>query len=436
MELRLDKKSKYEGKLQRIALSCDSFTTGYFAVSLLFAVWYVYMYGGVLVLGFLPIACLVPFAVMPFVYLLVHRVDILLFGRYHLVMPLSAFVAALFFVILYSSSQPDAGGACTVFFGTLVFVPCAITYRYCAFSVRARLAGDGIVTLSPYAVAFSLLGAVGGLAAFFGFWHYESATAFLNTAYVLGGVNVLLALIGYLTTYYSIPKLSGRRVLSVKTAFRTFYVGLRKRIYFSSLLFLAAFAGVVMTDMLYAIGSGASFWEVFAIVVVFVVSYAVTACVSGIKANRRSLALSIVNLASLSIGAIVPLVFAAIGSGGVVYAVAASVLLCGVGGAVSVRQAKLRCMTIKPHITSGVSILLFELTVFAAVAVAFAVCAVTAALFKNAFGLQAFMIGYAVCVALLAAAFALAGKKPQKSGQALSPSYDLDTTEIDRIAGQ
>lgn len=432
----MDKKSKYEGKLQRIALSCDSFTTGYFAVSLLFAVWYVYMYGGVLVLGLLPIACLVPFAVMPLVYLLVHRVDMLLFGRYHLVMPLSAFVAALFFVILYSSTQPDAGGACAVFFGTLVFVPSVITYRYCAFSVRARLAGDGIVTLSPYAAAFSALGAVSAIAAFFGFWHYDATSAFLNTAYILGGVSIVLALIGYLTTYYGIPRLSGRRVLSVKTVFRTFYVGLRKRIYFSSLLFLAAFASIVMTDMLYVFGAGLSFWEVFAIAVVFVVSYAVTACVSGVKANRRSLVLSIVNLVCLLIGAVVPAALAIAGSGGVVYAVAASVALCGVGGAVSVRQAKLRLITVKPHITSGVSILLFELTVFAAVAVAFAVCAVVAAVFKSMFASQAFICGYAVCVLLLTAAFALAGKKPQKSGQALSPSYDLDTTEIDKIAGQ
>ena len=432
----MDKKSKYEGKLQRIALSCDSFTTGYFAVSLLFAVWYVYSYGGVLVFAFLPIACLVPFAVMPLVYLLVHRVDILLFGRYHLVMPLSAFIAALFFVILYSSTTPDAGGACTVFFGTLVFVPFVITYRYCAFSVRARLAGDGIVTLSPYAVAFSLLGAVGAVAAFFGFWHYEAASAFLNTAYVLGGVCILLALIGYLTTYYSIPRLGGRRVLSVKTVFRTFYVGLRKRIYFSSLLFLAAFATVVMTDMLYAFGAGLSFSEVLAVAVVFVVCYAVTACVSGIKANRRSLVLSIVSLACLLIGAIIPAALAIAGSGGVVYAVAVSVALCGVGGAVAVRQAKLRLMTVKPHITSGVSILLFELTVSAAVAVAFAACAVTAAMFESMLTSRAFIFGYALCVVLLVAAFALAGKKPQKSGQALSPSYDLDTTEIDKIAGQ
>lgn len=432
----MDKKSKYEGKLQRIAQSCDAFTTGYFAVSLLFAVWYAYAYGGVIVLGLLPIACLVPFAVMPLVYLLVHRVDMLLFGRYHLVMPLSAFVAALFFVILYSSTTPDAGGACAVFFGTLVFVPCVITYRYCAFSVRARIAGDDIATMSPYAISFSMLGAIGALAAFFGFWRYDPASAFLNTAYVLGGACILLALIGYLATYYGIPRLSGRRLLSVKTVFRMFYVGLNKRIYFSSLLFLAAFATSVMTDMLYVFGSGLSYWEVFAIAVVFVVSFAVTACVCGIKANRRSLVLSIVSLACLSIGAIIPLAFAAAGAGGVVYAAAVSVALCGVGGAVSVRQAKLRLITVKPHITSGVSILLFELTMFAAVAVAFAISAVTAALFENMLASQAFICGYAVCVVLLAAAFGLAGKKPQTYGQALSPSYDLDTTEIDKIAGQ
>ena len=425
----MERKSKYQSTLQKIALSCDSFTTGYFAVSLLFAVWYVYMYGGVVVLGFLPLAILVSFAVMPLIYLIVHRVDVLLFGRYHLVMPISALMAALFFVILYSSTAPDAGGAASVFFGTLLFVPSVMTYRYCAISVRTRLMGDGVGTSVPYAAAFSVLGAVCSVVTFFGFWHYDGMAAFLNTAYVMGGACILLAVIGYLTTYYGIPQLGGRRVQSVKSVFRTFFVGLNKRTYFSALLFLAAFAAAVMTNMLYALVMGLGYWEVFAIAIVFVVCYAASSCACYYFAAKNGPVLFSVDFVCLMLGALIPAVIAAVGSGGVVYAVAVSAALCGVGGALSVRQAKIRLATVKPHMTSGVLFMLFELTAACAVAIAFAVCAVAAAAYDGMLSARAFLPSYGVCVVLCAAAFALTFKKRQTPESAPEESLKPDAAE-------
>lgn len=375
----MDKKSKYEGKLLAVALSADGFTTGYLYMCLLFFV--PYAVRGGLVGWFMPIACIVPFAVMPLVYTLIHRLDTLLFGRYHFFMPLSALIAALFFVLMWTPST-GAAKSCLIFFGALIFVCFDTVYRYCAFSVRARLSGMGLVTKS---VQYEVIAAVGAIAAFsclFGFLRYDPQNIYSDTAYVIAGACIICAITQYLVTAYGIPRLGGKRNYSIKYVFKSFYDGLDKKIYFSALLIAAAFASIASLLVLAAYNSFAE--QVYAIAAGACAAggFTLGAIVCARVIRRRTGVISIVNTVLTVISVGVGLIPVAAGMSGKALGICIclAAVVAGMGGAMALRQTKLRFLTVKPQLTAGVLFMLYELTVFGAFAFAFAVAAVVCAI--------------------------------------------------------
>ena len=389
------------------------FTTGYFVMCLLFFVPYVSTMCGSLVMWFLPLACIIPFAVMPLFYMLVHRFDTLLFGRYHLVMPVSGFIAALFFVVAWSGNGTPVTSACLVFFGAVIFVTAVLLYRYCAFSVRARLLGEDVTAASPWSIAFTLAGGVAAIAVFIAFLRYDSATARINTAYVLAGVCCVLTIVQYLSTYYSIPRLTGKRVMTVKNVYRSFFSGLELRTYVSALLFGGAFATVTALDM-YLIATGENALSRVGIAaIVFVCCYAVAQllCVTFVK--RRSIALSAVNLVVFCLSGVALILVAALSLSGKAFDACTLGIagLAGLGGAITTRQTKLRFLTIKPRVTSGVVFILLELTECASASIALFCCTAVETAFVATNTLWSFVGGGALVLALAIAAFVCAGKR-------------------------
>ncbi len=426
----MDTRSKYESRFQAIALSCDAFTTAYLVMCLLFFVPYAVKHGGYIVLWFLPISCVLPFAIMPIVYKLIHRFDTLLFGRYHIAMPLSAFLAALFFVLTWSATGGGAGAACLVFFCSTVFVEFIMTYRYCAFSVRARLSGSGIVNSSPLFIVFGGAGALAAICAFIGFMKYDPETVYVNTAYTVAGACVLLALIQYLATHHGVPRLGGKRVQSVKDVFRAFYSGLDKRMYSSSLLFEAAFVTVAALISCMCIDTEMSVVGLISVVGVPVAVFAVSTLLGTKLITHRSIVLSVINLICviLSTAVLIVLVFVKPTGGLLIFGMIAAAVPVGFGGAVAVRQTKIRFLTVKPLITGGTVYLLLELTMFAAVAVAFLSAAVVTTVQLFTSDNTAFVYGFAFAAALSIAAFCVAGKLPQRPP--VPPAYSYEYGEL------
>lgn len=401
---------------------------------LLFVAPYAVSFGSTLVLWFLPLACLLPFVVLPLFYTLVHRVDTTLFGRYHLVMPLAGFTAALFFVYAFAATDGGALGACSIFFGLTVFLSSVMIYRYCAFSVRARLLDENIVAASPYNIAFTVLGGIVAIGTFIGFLYYDQATAYINTAYVLASACTVLVIVQYLSTFYSIPQLSGKRVQSVKNVFRSFFSGLDLRMYFSALLFNAVFAvlGASVVFFAYQLGFGAL--RVAGTAGALVGCYAVAECACVFCVKHRSKGLSIVALtvfcaaaASIAVAASVDLA-----GGGRAACVVVAAGLVGAGGAIVVRQTKLRFLTVKPRITSGAVFILMELTACAAAAISCVAIAATVAVYGGTGSTLSVLCGCGTAFVLAVAAFAVAGKKRTKPSAAPGLSYEPKTGEIDK----
>ncbi len=370
----MEMKDKIVDKLKRGAMSCGSFTTAYAVVTVLFFVPYVYVYGGAVVSAFLPFAFLIPFIIMPIMYSVMHRFSPLLFGRYHLFMPVSAAVAALFFVTAFSATEKNAIGAASMFFGMTLFVPMLLIYRYCMFSVAARLAGDNIGKRHISSAVFSLVGAVCGVCTMYGFYRYDPATMFVNCALVLAAVSIIIAFIGYLATFNDVPVLGGKRAQSIKSVFKTFYVGIYRRTYFSSFALTAAFFVIASLSVAHtskAISPNAAFTVAFLAVGVFACAYAVfTKFV-----KRRTTVIAAIIALCLIMSAV--LFGVSIISKHTALVVIAAIL-CGACGALSVRCMSLEFLAIKPRVTSGVVFNLLSLTVNAAFAVALAVAAVIA----------------------------------------------------------
>lgn len=426
---------KYEDAIQKIMMSCDSFTTGYTAMLLLFFVPYAVQYCGVITAAFLPLVCLLPFAVMPVLYSAVHRADTLLFGRYHLIMPLSAFVAALFFVLIWSSdSASSAAGACLIFFGALVFVIAATLYRYCSFSVRARLAGENIVKPHGAAFCFSAAGAAVAVAAVTGFRYYDETTMFLNAAYVIGAACIILAFSQYLCTYFGIPRLGGRRVQTVKSSFRMLYAGLNKRAYFSALFFEAAFITLAALIVYFGYALGIAVYVPIASASALVVGFALTAYACAKKVKHRSKLLSVSVLlclffasAALTVEAVLDLP-----PDGASACLIGSAALIGAGGAAAERQMRLGFLTVKPRATSGIVFILIELTRLAATAVALAAVIISCAVYAHGGSLYAFPYGFCAAAAFSAVGFISARKRPIKSDALPELSYELGADETSK----
>lgn len=425
----MDVKDRCENTMQRFGLICDAFTAGYLAMCLLLFVPYVAAHNQIAVTFVMPLVCLFPFAAMPFAYVLIHRMDTLLFGRYHFVMPVAAFVAAPLFVVLWSADNGDVASSCAIFFGALVFANFITVYRYCSFSVRARLSGASMIDKSAGYEIFAALGTLSALCVFLGFWHYDCNTAYVNTAYVIASVCLVLAVFQYLATFYGIPKLGGKRVQSVKSAFRSFFCEFEYKTYFSALFFLAAYAVIAALAVYFAMALGVSVYRAVGAAVIAMVVYAVSAYIVTRRVRYRSMALSVINLVCVIVPCMVFALLAALHPEKELAFV--SIVVCdataGFGCAVALRQSKLRFFTVKPRITGSVVYILLELTLFAAAAIAIETAAIVLAVFNATGSATAFIYGYALAAALCIAAFALASKRHYNSAQP-GQSYEIAVT--------
>lgn len=428
--------SKYENRVQRIILSCDTFTTGYCVMLLLFLLPYAVTTDQIIAAGFLPLACLIPLAVMPLVYTAVHRFDMLLFGRYHLFMPLSAFLSAIFFVLFFGA-EPGAGGACLVFFCSAVHILTSMVYRYCSFSVRARLVGDSVYKPSIATRIFSAAGAAAAIGVTYAFYKYDPQTALLNSAYVLAAACVILALVQYLTSFYNIPKLGGKRVQSIKSVFRMFFGGLKKRTYFSSLFYVAAFAtlAVIETLLCYNVADYSPSVSALTVAAVTVSAFFVASFLCTEFMKRRTWLPSAVNLVCIAAASalFMAVTLADMPAKGVTACVAVAAALVGGGGAVALRQMRLRFLTIKSRITSGTVFVLYELTVCAAVAIAVTVGAVAAAVFSTQGIADVFAYAAATAVVFATVGFAVSTKRAARAEDVGELSYELKEADAARF---
>lgn len=413
----MDKIGKYENRFQKIALSCDAFTAGYLVICLFMFAPYAAVVGGRIVMLAAPVGMLAVFAVMPLVYTLLHRRDPLLFGRYHLAMPLAALLAALFFVMTFGATAdlPYVPRVCLMFFSMTIFTCMLSVYRYCSFSVCARLSSDASIGVSVQYELFCILGAAAAMGAYAGFAHFDSETAFLNTAYVVGGASVFLSVFQYLTTFYGIPRLGGKRSITVKGAFGKLLGGLRKRAYFSSLLSESGFA------LLAALTAYSAFFlferGFIGVVAVTVVSYAAGGFIASRKLRLDRAAAIAVQIVCAMLGAALPaIVFTGlIDSINAAFGLfCAGAVVTGIGGAVTMRQTKIRFLTIKSVVTSGTVFILLELTMTAAIAVGlfFTGGVVTLSFW---FGLRAALFGFAAAFLLEASGAALSHKRARRN---------------------
>lgn len=389
---------------------------------------YAASFTGPTVIWFIPVSCLLPFALFPLFYAVIHKYDCLLFGRYHLALPVSAFVAALFFVLAWSPCGGATSRSLAVFFGSLFFVSAISVYRYCAFSVRARLAGGGIVSTTPLYEGLCALGAVAAVVAFWCFSAYgDGDTAYVDTAYVLGGVSVIFAFVQYLATHYGIPRLGGRkRQRTVAEVFRAFYGGLNKKVYFSALLFETAFACLSALIVYFAFMSGEGLFNTAVIVAVLVGVYAVCALSCTRIVKRRTIMLSAAECVCASAACVILVVAAAVAPSGraLTACLVLSAIFTGAGGAMAVRQTKLRFLTIKSRITVGTVFILLELTMLAAAAIAFTVAAVVATAVSATGSLTSFIYGFAAAAVFAVVALSLAGR---------SSGANADDGEADKV---
>lgn len=401
---------------------------------LLLFVPYIARLDGTIVMWFIPVACLVPFAILPLFYLIIHKSDMLLFGRYHLALPISAFVAAFFFAMAWSARDGGPAGNCLIFFGALFFVSAIAVHRYCAFSVRARLTGGGIVSSAPFNEILCAAGAAAAVVVFFGFLYYDEETAYINTAFVLSGVSIVLAMTQYLATHYGIPRLGGRRrARTVKSVFAAFYGGLDRKMYFSALFFESAFSTISALIVYFGFFAGAGVYRTVIAAATLVGVYALAACACTRIVKRRTVMLSAMEFVCATCACVLLVCAAAteLGGDGLYACLIAAAVLTGLGGAVSVRQTKLRFLTIKSRITIGTVYILLELTMLAAAAIAFTVASVVITVISYSGDITGFIYGFAAATVLAVVAMALAGRSKRAVAESDGDIGDI----IDKTIG-
>lgn len=422
----MEKTGKTIGIVERIALSCDAFTTGFSCMLVLFFLPYAAQYSYTAVLCVVPLACILPFVVMPVLYAVIHRTDFLLFGRYHLVMPVSAFCSALFFVFVFSSTAVGAGGACFILFGAVLLSVALPLYRYCAYSVRVRLGGDGVIGGSRATGVFSAIGAAATVGVFVGFYYYDAGAAYLNTSYVLGAASLILALFQYLTTYYGIPRLGGKRVQPIKSVFITLFRGIDGRVFSCVLLFDAAFLAAAALVVYACVVLGAGVYIGVACAAALVVAFFATSIIlSKFFADKRTRLYAIAFVA-LFLGAALCAIAMVVPVG----EQAASAMLgigaafIGASGSAAMRQTRVRLVSVKPDITSGIAFLLFELIILAAMGIALSVGAATATVFTFTFSRYAVFGGFCCAIALSISAISIAAHKSVRAYKPRRVTYE------------
>ncbi len=383
---------KYKEILKRVALSCDKFASAYtFALIFFFTPYCISTVGGYL-MWVLPVACLVPFAVMPLFYTLIHRFSPLLFGRYHLFMPMAGVLSALFSVLVWHASDGAAASVCAVFFGAVMFALFCFAYRYCAFSVRIRLIGDDVASPSVTSGVIVLVGAIAAFCAGYGFYYADRAAMFSNMAYTLAAVGIICAAIQYFASYTEIPKLGSKRYISVGEAFGELYSGLNKRFFASPILILAAFAAAasqVCYASFYTVGAE----QAFAVIGALIGAGAVGTVLFKLLISSRNVT------AALSVGlTVVSTVFVYVAVSATDAALACLVsaaIFGGLGGAAAMRLARQSVVALKNGMTGGTVFIMLGLVILAAAGVA-CFAGAAASLSVSSLGAVGFSVGMGI----------------------------------------
>ena len=428
----MDKSDRRNNIFMSAALACGSFTSAYSVTVLPFFAVYCASRASVAVMACLVIACVVPFCLMPLVYVALHRFSPLLFGRYHLAMPLSAFLSALFFVLMFSATDGSPLSQCMIIFGAVLFSSALVCYRYCSFSVRVRLDGSDF-GVPPAGKILAAFGAVAALACLFGFYRYDPETVFANTAYVLGALGCIFAIVQYLTTFYSVPKFSGSRKITVKQAFRAVYGALDKKLFFGA----ACAVGACFTALglsAYACSALGLSPEI-SIYAAAAAACGYAACVAAFSRVSGSTVASAVAFASsmLSVGALIAAMTVRMSGAAAAGAVSSACALCGVGLAAAVNVKRKRFVAVKPDNTVGTAFILTGLADLGGLAVTTAIAAVCVSIVTRA-GVRAtdaLVPAFAVAAALAVIGFALllGGSRKDYSAPSTLPR---DTERDDR----
>ena len=424
MRLKLD---RIKNKLLSVTVSFDSFCSAYVCTLLFFFVPYFVSRLGAVPLAFLPLIFIVPFAALPLLYVLIHRFSPLIFGRYHLIMPLSAILCAVFFVLAFSAN--DGGDIALVFSGLVLFLVSLVAYRYCSFSVAARLSGKSIAKLRTEEAVFGAIGMALCFLSIYSFYKYNPDTLFLNSAYLCGALCLITALIQYLATVSETPRLSGKRLRSVKSVFRTFFVGLEKRVFLSSMFFTASFIGVagLLAYYIFALGLAAHVAVIATAVVA--ASYGAGLIVASKLIRKRSVALSVAITVLLVVSS--TLIAASVAFNDVVriYCIMPCAALVGVGGALCTRQIYMRFLSIKPRLSSGIVFILIRLARCAAAGIALIPIA-AACIAYGYFGAAALSYSFGAAGLFAIVGVALAQRAKPHTARLPELSYELNLEEF------
>lgn len=407
---------KYKDTFKRVALSCDKFASAYTFALIFFFVPYCIATVGGYVMWILPVACLIPFAVMPLLYTLIHRFSPLLFGRYHLFLPISGVLSAVFSVLMWSAVDGSAASVCALFFGAVLFASFNVVYRYCAFSVRIRLIGDDVALPPLTSRLIAFIGAASAFGAACGFYYSDSSAMFMNTAYTVGAVSIIGVAIHYLASYTEIPKLGSKRYITVGDAFRDLYSGINARLFISPTLLLAAFAVVaalVAYLSFFTVGAECAFAATGALLGAFAVGTVVFAKLISSHNVTGVTALALVILSTV-------FMFTAVGVDGIRYGcLVAGSVFAGLSGACAMRLARLCAVSLKRGMTGGTVFILLGFVILAAGAFVCNACA-AAAFVTAAVGLDGFYVGIGIAdiAAIAAAAVYCSGLKRKPEADA------------------
>lgn len=420
--------AKFKDIMTKTALSSERFTTAYCTALVFFFLPYALKFEGRYSLFYIPLALGVAFAALPIAYALIHRYSPVLFGRYHLALPATGLLTALFFVFVWSGKTGGAADNVLCFFGVALFAVTLLVYRYCVFSVRVRLVGDDFKRPSVYDGAVSALGIAGAVATLYGFYVYDESTMFINSAYVLGAVTLIFVFAQYFASYTEIPNLGGKRPMSVAAAFKECYCGIRRRTYLSSLFFVSAFLAVASV-LVYAVkilglGSGTAFLSAMLAVIAYMT---VSALFSRFELpNLHSTVATAVFLALAAVFVTVA-AFAGDAASGLIPTAA---VFAGAGGGLCVRRMRVGFMSVKTSATSGIIYIITELCTVAAASI----CALCDGIVGAAYGIggAALTIAGGAAVMFVIAATVLGLWRGERTALAVTPvGFDGNTDEAD-----
>lgn len=321
-----------------------------------------------------PLVLLLPFAVSPLIYNLIHGIKSVILGRFHGIYVVSLAFSAVFFVLSFTGFLYGALRAVCVVLSLAVFCVSELTYLYASSSIRTRLglqsirrpsrthlfvsAFGGLVTLGAYIVAYIVTKG-------------DFTQSAVCTVYAAAIAMLIGGFVEYLATYQAIPRLtSSRPRTTVKESYKTFFSGLKLKTFFSLLLSVAA----ILTLVVYAFYRATDFGiESLYSGGVFIVAFAVSSVLANkyiVRVKRGAplvcLLLTLLSCAAIISGLVLAPVF-------IMQHVSIPIVMatCGIALGICLREAKLRYTTIKDNVTSGVVESLYGMTLSAAVALTY-----------------------------------------------------------------